>query len=38
MRTPLHDALHNGKSEVATLLINSGANLDTIDKVSTVYI
>ena len=36
MRTPLHDAVHKGKTEVATVLINSGANADAIDKVSTI--
>ena len=34
--TPLHDAARNGKTEVATLLINSGANLNAVDKVSTI--
>ena len=34
--TPLHDAARNEKTEVATLLINSGANLEAINKVSTM--
>ena len=35
-RTPLHYAAFNGMTEVATLLINSGANLNAVDKVSTI--
>ena len=34
--TPLHYAARNGMTEVATLLINSGANLEASDKVSTI--
>ena len=34
--TPLHDAARTGNSNVATLLINCGANLNSIDKVSTI--
>ena len=34
--TPLHGAARTGKSEVAILLINCGANLNSIDKVSTI--
>lgn len=34
--TPLHDAACNGKNKVATLLINSGTNIDAVDKVSTI--
>ena len=30
----MHYAARNGWNEVATLLINSGANLDSVDKVS----
>ena len=34
----MHDAARNGKTEVATLLINNGANLDVVDKVSIIII
>ena len=34
--TPLHDAARNKMSEVATILINCGANLDSVNNVSTI--
>ena len=36
--TPLHYAANDGKTEVALLLINNGANLDTINEVSIKYL
>lgn len=33
----MHFAASNGKTKVATLLINSGANLDVVDVVSIKY-
>ena len=38
MWTPLHFAARGGKTEVATVLIKSGANLDTLTKVSIKYL
>ena len=38
MWTPLHFAARDGKTEVATVLIKSGANLDTLTKVSIKYL
>ena len=35
--TPLHDAAFNGNTEVVQLLIQTGANLDAVNKVP-VYI
>ena len=37
-RTPLHEAASNGVKDVATLLINSGANLDAVDNVSYIHL
>ena len=34
-RTPLHDVVHSGKTKFATLLINSGANMDVVDMLVT---
>ena len=34
----MHYAAHIGKTEVATFLINNGANLDAVDKVSMKYL
>ena len=36
MKTPMHYAARDGKTEVATLLINSKASLDPVDKVSAI--
>ena len=33
-RTPLHYAAYRGNSETANILIEAGASLDPIDKVS----
>ena len=37
-KTPLHYAARNGRTEVATLFINNGANVNAVDKVSIKYI
>ena len=34
-RTPSHDVVRNGKTEFATLLINSGANTNVVDMLVT---
>ena len=38
MFTPLHYAAMDGKTEIATVLIKSGANLNTVSKVSIKYL
>ena len=36
--TPLHSAIINGNTEVATFLINNGANVNAVDAVSIKYL